>query len=172
MVNKTGSTGQPVDLYTNYLGFSKCPDQCLYKYRVDFKSNQGELETYLKKKLFSRLAARLPPYLFDGSMLYLPSKVTELNYTSSIEGGGAPVPIELRLISELHPTDNDYVHVSAFNYFPLIFIRMLTLQKTSLKIFFTLRPCRKVMFQFDTFRLSLELTEITNEFVRSKMTMK
>ena len=106
-----------MDLYTNYLGFSKCPDQCLYKYRVDFKSNQGELETYLKKKLFSRLAQRLPPYLFDGSMLYLPSKVTELNYTSSIDGGGAPVPIELRLISELHPTDNDYVHVSILIFF-------------------------------------------------------
>ena len=62
---------------SNYLGFKKSPDTCLYKYRVDFRSKvQGELETYTKKKLFGRLAQRLPPYLFDGSMLYLPSKVT------------------------------------------------------------------------------------------------
>ena len=38
--------------------------------------------------------------------------VTDLKYTSSLEGASESVEIELRLISELHPTDNDYVHVS------------------------------------------------------------
>lgn len=109
---KEGSSGTAIELLTNYLGFNKCPEKCLFKYRVDFKANvQGELETFTKKKLFSRLAATLPPYLFDGSMLYLPTKIFELKHTSSLDGGQA-VPIELRLISELHPTDNDYVHVS------------------------------------------------------------
>ena len=109
---KEGSSGTVIELLTNYLGFNKCPDKCLFKYRVDFKANvQGELETFTKKKLFSRLAAKLPPFLFDGSMLYLPAKISELKHTSSLDGGQA-VPIELRLISELHPTDNDYVHVS------------------------------------------------------------
>ena len=109
---KEGSSGTAIELLTNYLGFHKCPEKCLFKYRVDFKANvQGELETFTKKKLFSRLAATLPPYLFDGSMLYLPTKIFELKHTSSLDGGQA-VPIELRLISELHPTDNDYVHVS------------------------------------------------------------
>ena len=37
---------------------------------------------------------------------------TDLKYTSSLEGASESVEIELRLISELHPTDNDYVHVS------------------------------------------------------------
>lgn len=77
LVDKRGTSGAPVELMSNYLGFKKSPDTCLYKYRVDFRSKvQGELETYTKKKLFGRLAQRLPPYLFDGSMLYLPSKVT------------------------------------------------------------------------------------------------
>ena len=109
---KEGSSGTVIELLTNYLGFNKRPEKCLFKYRVDFKANvQGELETFTKKKLFSRLAIKLPPFLFDGSMLYLPTKISELKHTSSLDGGQA-VPIELRLISELHPTDNDYVHVS------------------------------------------------------------
>ena len=109
---KEGCSGTQVELLTNYLGFHKCPNKCLFKYRVDFKADvQGELETFTKKRLFSRLAAQLPPFLFDGSMLYLPTKTSALKHTSSLDGGQA-VPIELRLISELHPTDNDYVHVS------------------------------------------------------------
>ena len=72
---------------------------------------------WIKKTLFSRLKAQLPAYLFDGTMCYLPSKIeNNSKYNVTFEGrGGAKdkhVEIELRLINELHPSDNDYVHVS------------------------------------------------------------
>lgn len=114
-MDKKGKSGTPMNLITNYIGFKKRPDACLFKYRVDFKSKQdGELETYIKKNIFKRLRAQLPPFLFDGTMCYLPQKTKQTKFTSTFEGiGGAntPVDIELRVISELHPTDNDYVHV-------------------------------------------------------------
>ena len=69
-----------------------------------------------------RIKKELPPYLFDGTMCYLPSKIDSGFKKSTIfEGRGdvkdKHVEIELRLINELHPSDNDYVHVSTYLYF-------------------------------------------------------
>ena len=107
----------------NYIGFQKRPDSCLLKYRVDFKSKESEdLETWIKKALFSRLQGKIPPFLFDGSMCYLPSRLTDgqTKFTVEFEGRGSlkdkVVDIEFRLINELHPTDNDYVHVSMIKF--------------------------------------------------------
>ena len=66
-----------------------------------------------------RIKKELPPYLFDGTMCYLPSKI-DIGFKKStiFEGRGdvkdKHVEIELRLINELHPSDNDYVHVRIF----------------------------------------------------------
>ena len=116
-LEKKGSTGSPVALITNYIGIKKKPDSTLFKYRVDFRSKvSDELETWIKKTLFSRLKPQLPAYLFDGTMCYIPLKIENLKYNVTFEGcGGAKdnhVEIELRLINELRPSDNDYVHVS------------------------------------------------------------
>ena len=52
-------------------------------------------------------------------MCYLGTKIeNNSKFTVTFEGrGGAKdkhVEIELRLINELHPSDNDYVHVSTY----------------------------------------------------------
>ena len=36
--SKAGTSGQPIGLITNYIGFKKKPDSTLFKYRVDFRS--------------------------------------------------------------------------------------------------------------------------------------
>ena len=113
--NKKGSSGTAVELFTNYLGFKKKAETCLYKYRVDFNCNsQEELDTWIKKQAFERLRAQIDNFLFDGSICYLPSRIKQTTYNSSYEvgkGGGVNrVEIQLRLVNELHPTDNDYVH--------------------------------------------------------------
>ena len=121
LVNKKGTSGKPIALYTNYLGFKKTSDNCLFKYRVDFKTSfTDELDTWSKKTVFARLDKKLPPFLFDGSMAYLTSKIEKLAYTSGLTmktGGDKPVQVELRMISELHPSDNDYVHVRPYYVF-------------------------------------------------------
>ena len=115
MENKKGTSGTSIELYTNYLGFKKKSETCLFKYRVDFNAKaHEELDTWIKKQAFERLRAQLPPNLFDGSICYLPSRIKQTTYNSSYEvktGATNMVEITLRLVNELHPTDNDYVHV-------------------------------------------------------------
>ena len=115
LTDKKGTSGKAIELFTNYLGFKKKAETCLYKYRVDFNSkSQEELDTWVKKQAFERLRAQIDNFLFDGSICYLPSRIKQTVYNSSYEvgrgGGTNRVEITLRLVNELHPTDNDYVH--------------------------------------------------------------
>lgn len=120
MASKKGSTGRPIDLMTNYLGFKMRPDYCVFKYRVDF-SHQEELETDTRKKkiLFRQHEKTLPAYLFDGTMCYtverlFPVSQKDRTLTSSWEdreaGKNVIVIITLRLTGQVYATDNDYIH--------------------------------------------------------------
>lgn len=118
--NKMGTSGQPIQLVTNYLGFQKKPSDNLFKYRVDFLMDAlEETETYVKKKIFGRLTSTLPPFLFDGTMAYFPVKLSSLEFTSAVEvkpGTDKPVQVKLKMVGELSSTDNDYVHVIYYTY--------------------------------------------------------
>lgn len=74
-MSKKGSSGQPVQLLTNYFRLLKQPDWQLYQYRVDF-SPPVELRGLRNRLIFEQKAA-LGGYLFDGTLLFLSIKLPD-----------------------------------------------------------------------------------------------
>ncbi len=87
--SKKGVEGNKIDLVTNYFKFIKRPDWKLFQYRVDFSPEEDRLGA--RKGMVRQLSGQLGIYVFDGTMLFSLTKLTDgvnpLTLTTKRPGG-------------------------------------------------------------------------------------
>ncbi|WAR02486.1 PIWL1-like protein [Mya arenaria] len=121
ITDKSGTSGQPIPLKTNYFGLEQAPDWHLYQYHVDYNPDIEFKKTrigllYHHEELLGKTKA------FDGMTLYLPHKLQD-NVTevfSERRSDSAKVKITIKLTNELPPNSPQCIQV-----YNIIFRRVL-----------------------------------------------
>lgn len=67
-----GSSGQQVQLITNYFPIKTCPNWTLYQYRVDFNPVDDRIS--ILKGLLRNHTNLLGAYIFDGTVMFSSTK--------------------------------------------------------------------------------------------------
>ena len=110
VVDKQGTTGQPIKVIGNYVVLKKLPDAVIFQYHVDFNppiDSKGLRKALLRehKELLGEVRA------FDGMVLFLPKKIKVAMQKDDKEEvvsklkDGTEVKITIRLTRELNIED-------------------------------------------------------------------
>ncbi|XP_015176453.1 PREDICTED: piwi-like protein 1 [Polistes dominula] len=76
VINRQGTSGTTVNIYSNYIDLKLEPGRGIYQYEVKFNPDIDSIA--LRRKLVNQHARKLGKALnFDGSLLYLPQKLSE-----------------------------------------------------------------------------------------------
>ncbi|KAL4223114.1 Piwi-like protein 1 [Mactra antiquata] len=120
IADKTGSSGTPIPLMTNYFALEQAPDWHLYQYRVDFSPDVDSKKLriallYHHEELLGRTKA------FDGMTLFLPRKLPpETEVYSKRQYDNENIKITIKLTNELPPNSPQCIQV-----YNIIFRRVL-----------------------------------------------
>jgi len=111
LTSKKGDDGNAITVSSNYFAMIQKPNWRLLQYRVDF--NPPIEMTKVKKALLYKHKDTLPKFMFDGSLMFTTSKLSENDsnvvLTTMLEREKTDVTITIRLVGEIQPTDAHYI---------------------------------------------------------------
>jgi aubergine-like protein len=105
VLDKSGSSGQQVQLYTNYFRVKRRPNTAMYQYHVDF--NPPIDSKALRKALIREKEAIVGKIrAFDGMVLFLPRRLADdpTEFVSRLKDG-TDVNVTIKCTGELAPDD-------------------------------------------------------------------
>ena len=106
--SKQGKSGESVTVATNYFSLVSKPGFQLLQYRVDFAPDIQDTRT--KKALLYEHKAKLPKFIFDGSLLFSPHRLTTddspISLSSTLKNEKKEeISIKIRKVGEVQPSD-------------------------------------------------------------------
>ena len=109
--SKQGEGGVVCNLASNYFELVAKPNWRLLQYRVDMKPDVDH--TGVRKALLYAHAEKLPKMIFDGTMMFTTTRLTQddkpMVLMSKRTTDNSEVQITVRLVSEVQPTDFHYM---------------------------------------------------------------
>ncbi|KAK3877061.1 hypothetical protein Pcinc_018195 [Petrolisthes cinctipes] len=111
LMDKKGTSGQPIHLRSNYYQLTATPALRLCLYHVEFSPE--EERTGARKALMRQHTNVLGNYIFDGMQLFLSHKLGKdpLEMASKRPDNNTPYMVKIRFIKELPPSDPEYLKV-------------------------------------------------------------
>ena len=111
VISKQGTSGDSIQLLSNYYEVIAKPNWRLMQYCVDMKPDV-EL-TKARKALMYQHKERLPKFMFDGTMLFSTARLSGddnpiIMKSQSLDN--SDVVITVKLVGEVMPTDYNYIH--------------------------------------------------------------
>jgi len=114
---KTGYSGAPITLDSNFFAVKYNPDWKLYQYQVSFTPEEDHFK--IRKRLMRDVETKLGPIVFDGGALawavqkFKEDPVMCSRFTRQENQIQVQTPVEVRLIvtNEIFPSDGQYLQV-------------------------------------------------------------
>ena len=105
-----GSTGQKIDLLTNYFEIKVRDNKPLYQYHVDFNPVVKADSVKLRKALVHRIECLRNRHLFDGMILYCPDRLNETEFVVEKKEGDR-VTISMKLTQEVTTSGAQFIQL-------------------------------------------------------------
>ena len=107
----TGTSGQPVDMLTNAFEIKVLNNLPLYQYHVDFKPAFATDSLPLRKAMVHKIECLKDRHLFDGMILYCPTKLTQTEFLVETRQE-EKVTIVLKLTKEVTTSSEEFMKLA------------------------------------------------------------
>lgn len=105
-----GAFGTRIPVSANYFEVQGTPQWTLYQYRVDFSPEEDNTGTK-KRLLRTAVSSILAGYLFDGTVLYTPNRISVDPLELFVEHNEQKVRLTLRMVGEVTRADAQRLQV-------------------------------------------------------------